>query len=132
MIKYIPTNSRALRFEPTETEVPITGYVRKYIVPKVEELTDEPPKPEEVAEEVLEEPTSGYIVAEPTPGTITYKKDNIDVGNMQEVLDRFAQAGISVRVSSGKRKPGEAGKAGSKSHHTTGNAIDITPGEGET
>ena len=63
-------------------------------------------------------------------GTITL--DGIDVGNMKHVLDKLADAGISVRVTSGRRDAGKAGKAGSKSYHITGNAIDIVPGKGET
>ena len=63
-------------------------------------------------------------------GTITL--DGIDVGNMKHVLDKLADAGISVRVTSGRRDAGKAGKAGSKSYHITGNAIDIVPDEGET
>lgn len=63
-------------------------------------------------------------------GTITL--NGIDVGNMKHVLDKLADAGISVRVTSGRRDAGKAGKAGSKSYHITGNAIDIVPGKGET
>lgn len=63
-------------------------------------------------------------------GTITL--DGIDVGNMKHVLDKLVDAGISIKVTSGKREAGKAGKAGSKSYHITGNAVDIVPGKGET
>lgn len=63
-------------------------------------------------------------------GTITL--NGIDVGNMKHVLDKLADAGISIKVTSGKREAGKAGKAGSKSYHITGNAVDIVPGKGET
>lgn len=63
-------------------------------------------------------------------GTISL--DGIDVGNMKHVLDKLAEAGISVKVTSGRREAGKVGKAGSKSHHISGNAIDVIPGNGET
>ena len=63
-------------------------------------------------------------------GTITI--NGIDVGNMKHVLDKLVDAGISIKVTSGKREAGKAGKAGSKSYHITGNAVDIVPGKGET
>lgn len=63
-------------------------------------------------------------------GTITL--NGIDVGNMKHVLDKLVDAGISIKVTSGKREAGKAGKAGSKSYHITGNAVDIVPGKGET
>lgn len=64
-------------------------------------------------------------------GRTTYKTDDIDVGNLAELLTKFEDAGMSVRVTSGKR-PGARTSNGSISHHATGDAIDITPGEGET
>ena len=63
-------------------------------------------------------------------GTISL--DGIDVGNMKHVLDKLAEAGISVKVTSGRREAGKAGKAGNKSHHVSGNAIDVVPSNGET
>ena len=56
-----------------------------------------------------------------------------DVGNMQSVIDAFANAGINIRITSGVR-PGAMTKSGHKSHHSFGNAIDITPNfsQGET
>lgn len=63
-------------------------------------------------------------------GTISL--DGIDVGNMKHVLDKLSEAGISVKVTSGRREAGKAGKAGNKSHHISGNAIDVVPGNGET
>lgn len=63
-------------------------------------------------------------------GVTTYKSNDIDVGNLRELISRFEDAGISLRVTSGKRSG--ATKQGNKSHHNTGDAIDITPGNGET
>lgn len=75
--------------------------------------------------------------ARPKPKKSTVKRgtivaNEVNVGNMQHILDKFAEAGINVRVTSGLRDAGKAGKAGSKSHHVAGNAIDIVPGSGET
>lgn len=63
-------------------------------------------------------------------GRTTYKKEGIDVGNMRELLDKFEEAGISVRVTSGAEN--RKTKSGKTSKHAVSNAIDITPGEGET
>ena len=63
-------------------------------------------------------------------GTISL--DGIDVGNMKHVLDKLSEAGISVKVTSGRREAGKVGKAGNKSYHISGNAIDVVPGNGET
>lgn len=62
-------------------------------------------------------------------GAVTpYNRGNL-AGEIEEL---FKAAGINIRVTSGTRAPGEAGKAGDKSHHTVGNACDIVPGDGET
>lgn len=66
-----------------------------------------------------------------TPGRIEYKNDNIDVGNMGGVLDQFANAGISLRVTSGVRT-GATTSNGRRSYHSTGDAIDVTPVAGQT
>lgn len=76
------------------------------------------------ASEVVETPS---IVR----GVTTFKTPDIRVGNMQDVLDKFNEHGISVRVTSGFR-PDSVTASGNASHHSYGNAIDITPGEGET
>jgi hypothetical protein len=46
-------------------------------------------------------------------------------------VDLFKQEGINVNITSWER-PNNKSKAGNKSHHVTGSAIDITPGRGET
>lgn len=63
-------------------------------------------------------------------GVTEFKNDKIDVGNMRELLDKFEEAGISVRVTSGveNRKT----KSGKVSKHAVADAIDITPIKGET
>lgn len=50
----------------------------------------------------------------------------------EELKALLDKEGIHVRVTSGKRPAGAAGKAGSKSNHVHGNAADIVPAEGET
>lgn len=66
-----------------------------------------------------------------TRGTITYKTNGMNIGNMQEVLDKFAESGISLRVTSGFRENAMTA-SGNRSNHAYGNAVDVTPGEGET
>ena len=60
-----------------------------------------------------------------------FKDPSIDVGNMQELLDKFADAGISLRITSGYR-PGAHTSSGNQSWHSQGYALDITPGANET
>lgn len=50
---------------------------------------------------------------------------------MQGLLDAFADAGISLRITSGTR-PGARTKQGKLSNHALGRALDITPVEGQT
>lgn len=64
-------------------------------------------------------------------GKHVFKRDDIQVGNMQALLDEAAKYGIYFRITSGLR-PGATTKQGKKSHHASGNAIDITPIEGQT
>ena len=53
-------------------------------------------------------------------------------GHVYDVLPRMLKnAGLDVRVTSGYRKAGAAGKAGSKSWHTRHGAVDIVP-QGKT
>ena len=63
-------------------------------------------------------------------GKVIYAKSNMDVGNMQHIIDAFRFAGISIRVTSGLR-PGAKTKQGKNSWHASGNAIDITPIDGD-
>jgi hypothetical protein len=54
-------------------------------------------------------------------------------GNLaSEIQKLFDENGIQARITSGKRKPGQAGKAGVRSNHVYGNAVDIVPVEGQT
>ena len=62
------------------------------------------------------------------PGGAKYSRGTLD----KEITELFKKNGINVRVTSGKRAAGAAGKAGSKSHHVRGNAVDIVPGDGES
>lgn len=61
------------------------------------------------------------------PGT-AYNRGHLD----EEISSLFKKHGINITVTSGKRLPGVAGKAGSQSFHVGGNAVDIVPGPGET
>lgn len=64
-------------------------------------------------------------------GSHVFKTKDINVGNMQELLDKFAEAGISLRITSGLR-PGAVTSNGAQSWHSKGYALDITPIEGQT
>lgn len=60
-----------------------------------------------------------------------FKDPSIQVGEMQGLLDAFADAGISLRITSGTR-PGATTKQGNQSWHSQGRALDITPVAGQT
>lgn len=64
-------------------------------------------------------------------GNHQFKTQEIDVGNLQEFLDILANNNIYVRITSGFRKDAVTSN-NNTSNHATGNAIDITPIEGET
>lgn len=122
MITYRPTYNMPISDQNLEYEIPrFQGYKKQFSPQPVEGPKEETQVKEPVVEET---PTIKR-------GTITYNK-GVNVGNMQHILDRLADAGISVRVTSGLRKAGAAGKAGKKSHHVYGNAVDIVPDNGET
>ena len=63
-------------------------------------------------------------------GKVEYKS-NTDLGNMEELVELMKDEGISFRITSGSR-PGSRTSNGSISHHSSGNAIDITPVEGQS
>jgi len=63
-------------------------------------------------------------------GKVEYKSDT-DLGNMEELVELMRDEGISFRITSGNR-PGSKTSNGSMSHHSSGNAIDITPIEGQS
>ena len=60
-----------------------------------------------------------------------FKTPDINPGEMQEFLDILADAGIAVRVTSGKRS-GARTSSGNTSWHSQGRALDITPVSGTT
>lgn len=64
-------------------------------------------------------------------GQHIFKDPSIQVGEMQGLLDAFADAGISLRITSGTR-PGATTKQGNQSWHSQGRALDITPVAGQT
>ena len=81
-------------------------------------------KPQPVASTIAGA-TNGWT--EKGPAT-TYNRGRLD----KEIKALFQKHGINITVTSGKRAAGAAGKAGAKSHHVGGNAVDIVPGKGET
>lgn len=64
-------------------------------------------------------------------GKHVFKTPDIQVGEMQGLLDAFADAGISLRITSGTR-PGATTKQGNQSWHSQGRALDVTPVTGQT
>lgn len=64
-------------------------------------------------------------------GKHIFKDPSIQVGEMQGLLDAFADAGISLRITSGTR-PGATTKQGKQSWHSLGRALDVTPVAGQT
>lgn len=139
-IKYIPTNyssNKGVIETPWSIDpgvIEISGYQ-----PRLRKRNEEEPVQETVQAKSVSRPTKSNTTASITisPASKKSEKDTItlngiDVGNMKHVLDKLVDAGISIKVTSGKREAGKAGKAGSKSYHITGNAVDIVPGKGET
>ena len=50
---------------------------------------------------------------------------------MEELVELMRDEGISFRITSGSR-PGSKTSNGSMSHHSSGNALDITPIQGQS
>lgn len=117
--------------EPTFQSLKISDYTRFPVEPvKTYSVPKETPEPQQVKTQVdntkVEQPK-----IEKQKGTVSYKYKDLDVGNMQELIDLMADEGISFRVTSGNR-PGAKTKSGNPSHHGSGDALDITPIEGQT
>lgn len=64
-------------------------------------------------------------------GVVKYKNENIDLGKLKELVDLMQDEGISFRITSGVRS-GATTKSGNKSYHSSGDALDITPIEGQS
>lgn len=79
----------------------------------------------------LNDPAYQRTSTQSSPISHIFKDSSIDVGNMQELLDKFAEAGISLRITSGYR-PGARTSSGKQSWHSQGYALDVTPGTNET
>lgn len=58
-------------------------------------------------------------------------ESGVDVGNMQNFLNEAAKHGVYFRVTSGLR-PGATTSSGKTSWHSSGDALDITPIDGQT
>ena len=76
-------------------------------------------------------PTQSTTLVTKQRGQHIFKDPSIQVGEMQGLLDAFADAGILLRITSGTR-PGATTKQGNQSWHSQGRALDITPVTGQT
>lgn len=117
--------------EPTFQSLKISDYTRFPVEPvKTYGIPKETPEPQQVKTQVdntkVEQPKM-----EKQKGVVSYKYKDLDVGNMQELIDLMVDEGMSFRVTSGNR-PGAKTKSGNPSHHGSGDALDITPIEGQT
>lgn len=117
--------------EPTFQSLKISDYTRFPVEPvKTYNILKETPEPQQVATQIdntkVEQPK-----IEKQKGTVSYKYKDLDVGNMQELIDLMVDEGMSFKVTSGNR-PGAKTKSGNPSHHGSGDALDITPIEGQT
>lgn len=52
--------------------------------------------------------------------------------SMKQLIQIFEEEGVPIRITSGWRLPGAVGKAGNRSHHVHGGAIDIVPADGSS
>lgn len=127
-------------------QIQFTPYVRQenntFNLPKLEDFNIPviKSKPKQKEEEKIVLAPLPKIEMDPLPqetpqiikGIVDNSK-NYNIGNMQNVIDAFSNAGINIRITSGVR-PGAMTKSGNRSHHSFGNAIDITPNfaQGET
>lgn len=124
------------------------GYRPQYNWKDSESMPTSEPAPETIPEETSSQettPTETWVNPDGTTlitdpayqqspiqrATHIFKDSSINVGNMQELLDKFADAGISLRITSGYR-PGAHTKQGNQSWHSQGYALDVTPGTNET
>lgn len=124
-------------YTPSFPVTPVKTYEPKEKTSTVKSESDSEVKETETPEFEVQQvvaPRDATAVAqnvEKILGTIEYKTSNMDVGNMQELIDLMRDEGISFRVTSGKREGAKTSNGG-KSHHSMGNAIDITPIKGQS
>jgi hypothetical protein len=71
------------------------------------------------------------ILSKPTPPTAPDVQVAPGRAAIQGFIDLCAKEGININITSWER-PNNTSKSGSRSHHVTGGALDITPGSGET
>ena len=81
-------------------------------------------------EELTTTPTESIQEA-PINGNHVFKHQGMNLGHMDALLQEAAKYGIFFRVTSGVRT-GAKTKQGKTSYHALGQAIDITPIQGET
>ena len=74
---------------------------------------------------------SRLVLSSRPTGSHQYKSSDIKTGNMQGFLDEASKHGIYFRITSGVRE-GAITSNGNKSNHATGDAIDITPLDGQS
>ena len=121
-IQYTPYVSQNLN-------LPSTSNLDDFEIPVVKK---KPKQKEEITLAPLPEIETPSPTQQIVKGIVDNSK-NYNIGNMQSVIDAFSNAGINIRITSGVR-PGAMTKSGNRSHHSFGNAIDITPNfaQGET
>ena len=120
--------------EPTFQSLKISDYTRFPVEP-VKTYAVKDSKPQQPNPQTVQQPVDNTKVEQPKieskpRGKVVFKNDQIDIGNMQEFVDKAEEAGISFRITSGNR-PGAMTSSGKQSHHGTGNALDITPIDGD-
>ena len=108
-LQYIP-ESKSVTGTQSESKVEQTPQFSKLVIPTLEESRKMISKRE---------------------GSHQYKSSDIKTGNMQDFLDEAAKHGIYFRVTSGVRE-GAVTSNGKRSNHETGNAIDVTPLDGQS
>ena len=89
------------------------------------------PKEEVIEQTPIQVDKTAVKTTVKTPGLVEFARSSIDIGNMQELIDLMKEEGISFRITSGNR-PGAKTKSGNTSHHSSGNALDITPASGQS
>lgn len=122
-------NLVSYRHQPVKVDEEIKGYQPQYSFNKQEERTE---SPEIVAPRLVT--SNKHHVKTDTLHTSSGShkiESGVQIGNMQSFLDEAAKHGIYFRVTSGLR-PGAKTSSGKTSWHSSGDALDITPLEGQT
>ena len=119
-------------FMPEKKTTTKSNKNQEYTQDKTEEVSKSETFPVESVK--ILQPDWNLTYAERSPyeeGTVQYKDNNMDVGNMQDLINLMKEEGISFRITSGHR-PGDVTSNGTESHHSPWNALDITPISGQS